>query len=178
VNALRAQKTKLVTSVDNPATFPAIAPTLLLRELAVEPADFKLVVVVEPRSATSAQRSATSLVTAQRQVDTVVVDLAVMPADMVAVAFLADARVARHATAVADTATCHVTVPKAKSATTVARLAISPGTAPRRPPASALAISASSPVTSRRNAPTKVTICTRAQQHTLRTILHIGEDAI
>ena len=122
----------------------------------------------------SAQRSATSLATAPRLVDTVEdtvetkVDMAVVSVDVEAAAAVVD----KPATLAVDTDTClvslgsifscafynnfQVTAPKAKSATTVAKLVICPATAPPRPPPSELATSASSPVTSRPSAPTKI----------------------
>ena len=87
MNALRDQRTRLATSAVSQATSLATARTLLLKVLDVAVEDSNL--VVDPRSATryvaqegfaeavltsrlnSAQRSDTSLVTAQRLVDTV-----------------------------------------------------------------------------------------------------------
>jgi len=119
---------------------------------------------VDPKSATSAQRSVTSHVTAQRPVDMVVelvdsnnrvahtVVVLVVPVDSV------DAREDRLATLAVDTDTCLVTAPKDRSATTVVRLAISPETAHPRLPPSALATSASNLATFKLNAPTKLRI--------------------
>jgi hypothetical protein len=95
VNAPRDQRTRLATSAVNQDISPEIAPTLPLRALDVEAVDSLLAaVVVVDKSATryaewrlletlltlhSAQRSATSHVTAQKvvPVDMVVVDTAV-----------------------------------------------------------------------------------------------------
>jgi len=116
------------------------------------------VVGVDLKSATSAQRSATSHVTAQRLVDTAVADLAANKADtVVAVDSAVDVKEDKPATLAVATATCLVTVPKDKSAITAAKSAISPETAPPKPPPSVPAISASNPATSKPNAPTKCT---------------------
>jgi hypothetical protein len=135
-----------------------IAPTQLPRVLAVVVEDSLPEVVVETRSATSAQRSDTLLVTAPRLVDTEAkVDLAVVReatvvADMVAVV----AKAVKLATLAEATVTCLVTAPKVRSATTAVKLVISPETAPPRPAASVLATSASNPATFRLNARTKL----------------------
>jgi len=105
---------------------------------------------VVPKSATSAERSATLPVTAQRQEATPRVDTKV-----VTVAVTADNSVAKLATAAVATDTCPVTALKAKSATTAEKLGISAVTARQRPPASELATSASNQVTSRLNAQTR-----------------------
>lgn len=156
MNAPRDQRTRLATSVVNLATFPGTAPTPLPRELDVVVED-SLLVAAELKSATSARRSVTSHVTALRLADTVVVGMAVvnradMEVDSVAAV---DVKVDRLATRVVVTATCRVTVPRAKSATTAAKLVISPETAHQRPPLSELATSASNLATSKPNAPTK-----------------------
>ncbi|PMD25600.1 hypothetical protein NA56DRAFT_738273, partial [Hyaloscypha hepaticicola] len=157
VNAPRVPRTRLATSAANPVTFPVIAPTQLARVLAVAAVDSLLVAVVETKSATSAQRSDTSLVTALRLVDTEakVVDLAATKADMAVADTVADVKVVKLATPAAVTVTCLVTAPKDRSATTAVKSVISPETAPPRPAASVLATSASNPATSRHNARTK-----------------------
>jgi len=192
VNVPRDPRTRLAISAVSQATSLAIARTLLLRALDVEVVveeeeDSKL--VVDLKSATSAQRSVTSLVTAPRLADTVVVveDSVATRVDMVVA--LADVEVevveeleARPATLVVDMDTCPVIAPRAKSATTVVKSDISPETVPPRPLPSELATSASSPVTCRLNAPTKfltmntiktesetITRETNKQHHILRT---------
>jgi len=119
--------------------------------------DFLPVVAVETKSATSAQRSATLLVTAPRLVDmeAKVVDLVAVKDTEVAAVDMADVKVARLATPAEDTVTCLVTAPKARSATTAVKSVISPETAPPRPAVSVLAISASNPATFRLNARTR-----------------------
>lgn len=116
------------------------------------------VVAVEAKSATSAQRSVTLLVTAPRLVDTEAkaVDLAAVKDTVVAVVDTADVKVARLATPAEDTVTCLVTALRARSATTVVKSVISHETAPPRLAASALATSASNPATFRLNARTKL----------------------
>lgn len=161
MNAQRDQRTRPATSAVNQVTSPVIAPTQPPRELDVEAEDSHLVVVVvDPRSATSAQRSATLPVTAQRLEATVadkvvdmVVNRVVTVVDSVDVVVVD--KVDKPATLAVVTVTCLVTAPKVKSATTVAKLDISPATAHPKPPLSELATSASNLVTFRLNAPTK-----------------------
>lgn len=116
------------------------------------------VVAVEAKSATSAQRSVTLLVTAPRLVDTVAkaVDLVAVKDTVVVVVDMADVKAARLATPAEDTVTCLVTAPRARSATTVVKSVISHETAHLRQAASALATSASNPATFRLNARTKL----------------------
>jgi len=192
VNVPRDPRTRLATSAVSQATSLAIARTLLLRALDVEVVEEEEEdsnLVVDLKSATSAQRSVTSLVTAPRLADTVVVveDSVATRVDMVVA--LADVEVevvveleARPVTLVEDMDTCPVIAPRVKSATTVVKSDISPETVPPRPLPSELATSASSPVTSRLNAPTKfltmntiktesetITRETNKQHHILRT---------
>lgn len=118
------------------------------------------VAAVEAKSATSAQRSVTLLVTAPRLVDTVAkaVDLAAVKDTVVVVVDMADVKAARLATPAEDTVTCLVTAPRARSATTVVKSVISHETAHLRQAASALATSASNPATFRLNARTKLSL--------------------
>lgn len=118
------------------------------------------VAAVEAKSATSAQRSVTLLVTAPRLVDTVAkaVDLVAVKDTVVVVVDMADVKAARLATPAEDTVTCLVTAPRARSATTVVKSVISHETAHLRQAASALATSASNPATFRLNARTKLSL--------------------
>lgn len=161
MNAQRAQRTRPATSAVSQDTSPVTAPTQPLRELVVE-AVVDSHPVVDPKSATSAARSATSPETAQRLVVTVD-NREVVTVDSREVVTVEDtevvvvvAKVVRPATPAVVTATCLVTAPKVRSATTVVRLAICPETAHPRPHLSVLATSASSQVTSRLNAQTKL----------------------
>ncbi|KAH9217763.1 hypothetical protein DL95DRAFT_92125 [Leptodontidium sp. 2 PMI_412] len=157
------QRTRPATSAVNPATSPVIAKTLPLRVLDVVAVDSNP--VVDPKSATSAPRLVTLLVTAPRLAD-MVADSAAARADMAADAVATEVdKVARPATPAEDTDTCPVTAPKAKSATTVARSAISQETALLRTTMSVPATSASSQVTFKLNAQTKSPV----RRDTLRT---------
>jgi len=156
VNAPRVPRIRLATNAANQATSLAIARTLLLRVLDEAVEDFNLV-GVDLRSATSAPRLATSLVTALRLVDTVEVDTVVNKVDTAVVSVADEEVVDKLATHAVAMDTCLVTALKARSATTVAKLVISPETAPPRPHPSEPATSASSPVTSRLNALTRFT---------------------
>jgi len=156
VNAPRVPRTRLATSAVNLVTSPVTAPTHLLRAVLVVVVSLPAVVVVVEvaKSAISAPRSVTLLVTALR-----------LLADMVAAAMVATkvdtvadsvvVKVVKLATPAVVMVTCLVTAPKVKSATTVARLVISPETAHLRPALSALAINASNLATFRLNAQTK-----------------------
>jgi hypothetical protein len=125
VNAPTDQRTRLATSAVSQAIFPVIAPTHLQKALVVEVVDSNLAVAVDLRSATrhgsipnlpqnnadyssSAPRSATSLVTAQRLVDTVVEDMVVTREHTEAGDLVVDDKVDRLATPAVDTATCLV----------------------------------------------------------------------
>jgi len=160
VNAPRVLRTRPVTSAVNQATSPVIAITLLLRVLdvvLVEEDSTLVAAVVDLKSATSAPRSVTLLVTALRLVGMVVaVDMELnkvgMVEDLVVVAVVAEDKLATH---VAVTDTCPAIAPKVKSATTVVRSAIFLEIAHPRPAVSELAISASNPDTFRLNARTK-----------------------
>jgi len=130
--------------------------TQLARVLDVVVDSHPVVAVVEARSATSAQRSATSHVIAPRLVATeaVAVDTVETRADTVVV-LVADVKADRLATPAVVMVTCLVTAPKARSATTAVKSVIFPGIAPPRPAASVLATSASNPATFRLNARTR-----------------------
>jgi len=156
VNAPRVPRTRLATSAVNLVTSRVTAPTRLARVLDVG-VDSLPEAVVEIRSATSAQRSATLLATAPRLVVTEakVVDTE-ETRDMVVVASAADVKVDRLATPAVVTVTCLVTALKAKSAITAVKSVISLEIAPLRQAASVLATNASSPATSRLNALTKL----------------------
>jgi len=116
--------------VVNLDTSPGTAQTQLLRELAVEelvvPVATK--VAVDPKSATSAQRSDTLHETAQRPVVTVVDNNRVVTVDNKVATVVATEvlvvpvdSVDRPATPAVATDICLVIAPKAKSATTVVR---------------------------------------------------------
>jgi hypothetical protein len=141
-----------------------IAPTQLLRVPAVVVEDFHRGAVVDLRSATSAPRLVTLLVTAQRLVATAVVDSVVNKAAMVA-ALVVDV-VDKPATHAVVMVTCLVTALKVKSATTAARLVTCPETAHLRPAASEHVTNASLLAMFRLNALTKSAIA--SWQNTMR----------
>jgi len=161
VNAQRVLRIRPATSVVNLVTSPATAKTHPKRVLDVVAL---VVLVVQPKSATSAQRLVTLPVTALRLVATVVVVAAATvetKADTAAVlevteVVVAETTVDKPVTPAVVMVTCPATALRAKSATTAVRLDIFPETAPLRLRPSELATSASNLVTSRLNAPTRL----------------------
>jgi len=131
VSALRDQRTKPATSVASLDTSPETAQTPLLRELAVEEVVVPVAtrVVVDPKSATSAQRLVTLHETAQRPVATVVDNNRAAMEDNRVVTVVATVEpvvlvdsAGRPVTLVVVTDTCPATAPRVRSATTVVRL--------------------------------------------------------
>jgi len=152
--------------VVNPVTSPGTAKTHPKKVLDV--AALAAVLVVQLKSATSAQRLVTLPVTALRLVATVVVAVAVtvetkadtaVVLEVTVVVVVLETTADKPATPAVDTVTCLATALRAKSATTVARSVIFPETAPLRLQLSELATNASNLVTSKLNAQTRVRVC-------------------
>jgi len=156
VNAQRVLRTRLATSAVKLVTSPGIAKTHLKKVLAV--VVDSVVLVAQPKSATSAQRLVTLPATALRLVVTEVVTVETKAVTVAVKVDTVVETVDKLATLAVATVTCRAIALKVKNATTVVKLAISPATAQPKPLPNELATSASNLVTFKLNAPTKGTV--------------------